>query len=312
MNKQIVNYDDTFLETHFSDDQIIAMYLSAHDRSPYTYRNYKNAIGQFRLFIGMKRLRDVTWRDVEAFKLGLYRGVCGGSGKPKSSATIAGYIAPLRSLYKWGSDANIGLFPGNPTSCIRSPKVDVTSKNHYLTKDELTELLAQLKKISFRDYLLGLTLVMLGLRVSEVVQIKTGDFHKDPAGISTWLTVVKGKGGKSREVKVPPVLGQLLQKYMDKEGKTMLDARVFPLTGRQVERIIQRARENARLKKKVTPHWLRHTNATMALLFGASIQQVQDHLGHAQINTTQRYLHTVDLLKKAASDFVEDGIIDII
>ncbi len=311
MNKQIVSYDRSE-ETQFSDDQIIAMYLSAHDRSPYTYRNYNYAIEQFRMFIGMKRLRDATWREVEAFKIALYKGVCGGSGKPKSPATVAGYIAPLRSLYKWGSDANIGLFPGNPTSCIRSPKVDITSKNHYLTKDELAELLMQLKKMGFRDYLLGLTLVMLGLRVSEVVQIKGEDFHKDPAGISTWLTVVKGKGGKSREVKVPAILGQLLQKHMNEERNMMQDGRVFPLTDRQVERIIQRARENARLTKKVTPHWLRHTHATMALLFGASIQQVQDHLGHVQINTTQRYLHTVDLVKKAASDYVEDGIIDII
>uniref|UniRef100_UPI00384A7E78 tyrosine-type recombinase/integrase n=1 Tax=Effusibacillus dendaii TaxID=2743772 RepID=UPI00384A7E78 len=90
------------------------------------------------------------------------------------------------------------------------------------------------------------------------------------------------------------------------------DQRIFPLTVRQVERIIQKAREQSNIQKKVSPHWLRHTNATLALLHGASLQQVQETLGHAQITTTQRYLHTVEQMKKAAPDFVEDYLKDIL
>ncbi|HZG88012.1 tyrosine-type recombinase/integrase [Paenibacillus sp.] len=293
-----------------TDDQIVAIYLSAFERSRYTYRNYKRSLDLFRRFIGDKRLSHVTWRDIEAFKLALNRGALGGSGKPKSNATIAMFVSALRSFYKWGSDANIGIFRINPTSCIRSPKVSVTSRNHYLTKDELAKLLSQLRSRSFRDYLIGLTLVILGLRVSELVQIRKSDFHKDPTGASTWLAVRKGKGDKMREVKVPEALWQQLRAYME-EYASEADAPLFPLTERQVERVIRRAREDAQLEKPVTPHWLRHTSATMALLYGASLQQVQDSLGHVQINTTQRYLHTVDFMKKAAPDFVEDGLLDI-
>jgi len=306
----IVNTQVYCADGRESDDQIVAIYLSAFERSRYTYRNYKRSLDLFRRFIGDKRLSHVTWRDIEAFKLALNRGALGGSGKPKSNATIAMFVSALRSFYKWGSDANIGIFRINPTSCIRSPKVSVTSRNHYLTKDELSRLLSQLRKRSLRDYVIGLTLVILGLRVSELVHIRKADFHKDPTGAHTWLTVRKGKGDKMREVKVPEALWQQLREYIE-VCAAEANAPLFPLTERQVERVIRRAREDAQLEKPVTPHWLRHTSATMALLYGASLQQVQDSLGHVQINTTQRYLHTVDFMKKAAPDFVEDGLLDI-
>ncbi len=83
---------------------------------------------------------------------------------------------------------------------------------------------------------------------------------------------------------------------------------IFSLSTRQVERIIQTARSKCYVGKKVTPHWLRHTNATLALLHGASLQQVQENLGHAHISTTQRYLHTVEQMKKAAPDYVESSL----
>lgn len=291
----------------YSEDQIILMFLATFEHSPYTLRNYKKAILQFREFIGSKSLFDVTWRDLEAYKIGLLKGYCSKSGKPQSPSTVAGLIAPLRSFYKWGSNPNIGIFPHNPTTCIKSPKVEISSRSHYLTKREAGRLCEQLKRQGIRDYLIGLTLLLLGLRVSELTSLRWSDFYTDPSESSVWLTVVRGKGGKKREVKVPALLWQKLCEY--KKQHPPAGARVFPITPRQVERIIQSARENCGLKKKATPHWLRHTSATLALLGGASLQQVQENLGHSQINTTQRYLHTVEQLKKAAPDYVADSLL---
>ncbi|WP_311974343.1 tyrosine-type recombinase/integrase [Paenibacillus larvae] len=92
----------------------------------------------------------------------------------------------------------------------------------------------------------------------------------------------------------------------------MLICCLFPISVRQIERIIKSAGIQSGIVKKLTPHWLRHTNATLALLQGASLQQVQETLGHSHINTTQRYLHTVEQMKKAAPDFVQDCLKDYI
>ncbi|WP_369405515.1 tyrosine-type recombinase/integrase [Aneurinibacillus tyrosinisolvens] len=157
--------------------------------------------------------------------------------------------------------------------------------------------------------MIGLTLILLGLRVSELVSIRWRDFHTDPSETFIWLTVAHGKGNKVREVKVPQTLWALLNRLADDfhglENHQVLDEQLFPISVRQIERIVEKARELSGLNKKVTPHWLRHTNATLALLHGASLQQVQETLGHSQITTTQRYLHTVEQMKKAAPDFVE-------
>ncbi|TBL75415.1 recombinase XerC [Paenibacillus thalictri] len=299
------------METHqesYTDDQIIEMFLSICSRSQYTIRNYKLAIDRFRKFISFKPLTAVTWQEIEVYKIGLMRGFCSPQKKPLSSATVASFIAPLRSLYRWGSDPNIGLFSLNPTSCVRLPAIAINSKHHYLTKEEVGRLLNHLRTQNLRDYLIALTFVLTGLRVSELARIEWDHFIKDASGSSILLLVPDGKGGKQRTIKLPQLLWEHYQKYAQMQKYKGENQRLFDLSARQIERIIQKASIQCNLGKNLTPHWLRHTNATLALLNGATLQQVQENLGHSHINTTQRYLHTVEQMKKAAPDFVHEGL----
>ncbi|WP_027094342.1 tyrosine-type recombinase/integrase [Cohnella thermotolerans] len=291
------------------DSRIVRMFLASCNLSANTIRNYYRAIERFRAFVSYKPLAKVTWREIEAFKACLIKGGYSYSTLPLAPASVAAYIAPLKSLYKWGSDANIGLFPYNPTTSIRLPQVPVTSRRRYLTRGEVGKLLQCLKMQGQRNYLIGLSLVLLGTRVSELVAIRFGDFYPDPDERGIWLSIKGGKGGKNREIKVPSQLWELFESYahhLAKGGSPSPDLRLFPLSTRQIERIISDAGERSAIRKKLSPHWLRHTNATLALLNGASLQQVQETLGHSHINTTQRYLHTVEQLNKTAPDFVQE------
>jgi len=302
-------------DKEYNDDQIVDMFLAVCGHSLNTVRNYKRAIYLFRSFIPHLSLREASWREVEAYKIGLIRGISSYSGKPLAPASVSALIAPLKSFYKWGSDPNIGLLPRNPTSSIRLPQVIITSCKHFLTRKEVGHLLSQLQRQSLRNYLIGLSLVTLGLRVSELSNMRWGDFHMDPVENSVWLNIVKGKGGKNRDVKIPKSLWSIFEDYKKITViglSSDISLLVFPISTRQIERIIQEAGRLSIITKKPTPHWLRHTNATLALLKGASLQQVQETLGHTHINTTQRYLHTVQQIEKAAPDFVEESLKDFI
>ncbi|GGF93915.1 tyrosine recombinase XerD [Paenibacillus albidus] len=299
-------------DTINSDEQIVQMFLATCCRTTNTRRNYERAIAAFRKFISATALRDVSWREIEAYKIFLTQG---GYSYPKqlAPASIAAFIAPLKSFYKWGSDQHIGFFANNPTASVRIPSITITSRRNFLTKREVGSLLREMQSQGLRNYLIGLTLVLLGLRVSELTAMKWGDFHTDPLETSIWLTIANAKGGKRREIKVPAVLWELyseLSRTLSKDEDPDPGLLMFPLSSRQVERIIKNAGEASSIEKKLTPHWLRHTNATLALLQGASLQQVQETLGHSHINTTQRYLHTVQQIQKAAPDFVEDCLRD--
>ena len=298
--------------SRFTDEQVVQMFLTICCTAPNTKRNYERAIVQFRDFIGGEPLAEVTWRKLEAYKVYLAEGR---NGKPLAPASIAAFIAPLKSLFKWGSEPNIGLLPSNPALTVRIPPIPITSKKHYLTRKEVGMLLQTLFHAGTRNYLIGLSLLLLGLRVSELTRITWGSFQTDILESSIWLSIVQTKGGKTREVKVPEPLWKLYQEYgRETFGGQSPDPhqRVFPLSVRQIERIIRRGGEQSGIAKKLTPHWLRHTNATLALLQGASLQQVQESLGHSHINTTQRYLHTVDMLKKGTSDYVQDCLQEFI
>lgn len=312
LNSNFITSLDTYPhETTYSDEQIIQMFLSVCTNAPNTRKNYARALYHFSKFIAGKKLRDVTWREIEAYKLYLSQANYRENGRALAPASIAAFIAPLKSFYKWGSEDGIGLFATNPTLTTRIPPTTITSRRNYLTKREVGQLLDVLYNDSLRNYLIGLSLVLLGLRVSELTRIKWGDFHTDALGKSIWLTITQAKRGKTREVKVPKRLWELFKEHTfaaSKLEEPSEDFLLFPITTRQVERIIKAAGERCKLTKKPTPHWLRHTNATLALLEGASLQQVQETLGHTHINTTQRYLHTVEQLKKAAPDFVQDSL----
>ncbi|MEO3944401.1 tyrosine-type recombinase/integrase [Gorillibacterium sp. CAU 1737] len=295
----------------YSDDQIVQMFLTVCCTSPNTKRNYSRAIQRFRDFIPHLPLKQVSWREIEAFKLSLQHGIA--PDRAFAPASIAAFLAPLKSFYRWGSDPSIALFSSNPTLTVRIPTIAVTSRNHYLTKKEVGKLLHSLKGGGMRNYLIGLSLLLLGLRVSELVNIRWGDFQADLLESSVYLSIKKAKGGKTRDVKIPAFLWDLFRNYAKSCAAERMeslhdDFPLFPITVRQVERIIKNAARASSIEKPVTPHWLRHTNATLALLQGASLQQVQESLGHSHINTTQRYLHTVEQLKKGAPDFVHDSL----
>lgn len=127
---------------------------------------------------------------------------------------------------------------------------------------------------------------------------------------------VVGKGTKARSIKVRASLWAAIQDRRTRRGLPANlgtdDAPLFPnrrghpCSTRYLYSLVKRAVEQAGVGKPVSPHWLRHSHATLALAGGASLVQVQRDLGHASLQTTLKYLHLVHGLQEGSADFLPD------
>jgi integrase/recombinase XerD len=128
-----------------------------------------------------------------------------------------------------------------------------------------------------------------GLRAAEVVSLKVGDIDSERMVIR----VEQGKGRKDRNVMLSPHLLELLRAwYKAAQPRGWLfpgQSPVNPLTTRQFNRACHTAARTADIKKRVSPHTLRHSFATHLLEQNVDIRVIQVLLGHANLDTTALY-----------------------
>jgi integrase/recombinase XerD len=134
-----------------------------------------------------------------------------------------------------------------------------------------------------------------GLRVSEVVALRVGDIDSE----RMLLRIEQGKGRKDRHAMLSPQLLELLRAWWREghrlgallPGGWLFPGRnpVEPLSTRQLNRAVHAAAEAAGIKKRVSPHTLRHSFATHLLEQDTDIRIIQVLLGHAKLDTTACY-----------------------
>jgi site-specific recombinase XerD len=127
-----------------------------------------------------------------------------------------------------------------------------------------------------------------GLRVSEVVNLKSGDIDLDEMVIC----LRRAKGGKDRVTIIPEKLKEELNELItSKDGDDFVfeGVRGGSLTVRTAQKVFAQALKKAGVKKLATFHSLRHSFATHLLENGVDVRYVQELLGHANIRTTQIY-----------------------
>ena len=187
----------------------------------------------------------------------------------------------------------------------------ITSMTRYLTQDEAEKLLETAADVSWPCYLTIAALLLTGLRVSELAQAEWRHLFRDPEGRLGLLVV--GKGGKERVVKVRDDLFALLCEQRTRAGlpegliakdRTPLvpNRRGEAYLSRSLHKMVAKAAVKSGIEKDVSPHWLRHSFATLAALGGAPAFQLQQDLGHSRLETSQRYVHWATGLRESAVD----------
>jgi integrase/recombinase XerD len=135
-----------------------------------------------------------------------------------------------------------------------------------------------------------------GLRVSELVML-----HTDSIDLRDRTLRIRGKGEKDRIVLFDGETKELLEEYLlvrgDHSDYLFVNRSGNHLTPRYIQMMIKDYATVAGIKKRVTPHILRHSFATHLLKNGVDIRAIQQLLGHANLSTTQIYtsvdMHTL-------------------
>jgi site-specific recombinase XerD len=173
-----------------------------------------------------------------------------------------------------------------------------------LSKNEVKKILNSCDNMKHKCILM--LIYSAGLRRSELINLKILDIDSERMVIN-----IKGaKGKKDRISLLSDNLLQLLRKYYKKyipkvylfEGQN--GGKYSPTS---VANILKKASLKAGIKKKVTPHMLRHSFATHLLEQGTDLRYIQELLGHNSSKTTEIYTHVskraIDKIKNPIDDF---------
>src|SRR3984957_1008054 len=263
-----------------------------------TLEAYGSDLYKFTEFLLNRRLSlaRVKRDDVVDFLSTLYR-----SGL--DSRSVARHLVTVRSFFKFL--VTDGIVNTDPTTNLESPKIRQTLPS-FLSVKEIEKLLTLPDvhtPLGLRDRALLDVLYSCGLRVTELVSLR-GDNIDFELGCIRCIE----KGDKERLVPIGRKALESVQKYMaEARPRLMRSRRRAKLTnaiflnrqGGQLGRVgiwkILAAYGRAMgLRKKLTPHKLRHSFATHLLDRGADLRSVQMMLGHADISTTQIYTHVME------------------
>ncbi len=250
---------------------------------------------------GLSNPKDVTRKNITDFLFFLRKKI--------SPVSIARILSAIKSFHKFLLREKIS--GQDPSGLIEAPKLEKKIPN-FLTLDEVTEILKapNLKKTQgIRERAILELMYATGLRVSELIKLKAPDVNLDVGFIKC-----KGKGSKERIVPLGQTASRFLQKYLQEARDKLLGKKITPYIflaqgGRAISRqsvwkAIKKMVKKCRIKKKVSPHTLRHSFATHLLERGADLRSVQEMLGHSSITTTQIYTHVNQRrLKKIHSQF---------
>lgn len=147
-----------------------------------------------------------------------------------------------------------------------------------------------------RNVALVSVMARAGLRVGETVALDLEDIELNPR--SGWLVVRQGKGLKERHVPLSLQARKDIRAYLDERPGQAKTPALFitknwnRLDTRSVGYMIRGAARRAGIEQRVTPHTLRHTFATRFLEKGGDLATLRDILGHANLSTTSRYVHS--------------------
>ena len=302
------------LTTQHQDALDAYLSLLEHGRglSTHTIRNYRSDITHFLHWLESSdhALNDLSRADYRQYLFNLQQDGMAEASVRRRASTIRSFTRHLSRTNELEHDPLVLAATPKATSYL--PTV--------LSENEIAALLTApdvSTPSGLRDRAILEVLYGAGLRVSELVGIRTTDYDADHNAFR-----VRGKGDKERVALLGASARHWLQRYLrdgrpallSKKSESWLWLNRFggPLSVRAVQLSVRRYAQRAGLPEDVHPHLLRHSFATHMLDGGADVRVVQELLGHASVSTTQIYTHVTDAARRETVEHALDGIADLL
>ena len=214
-------------------------------------------------------------------------------------ATQGVRLAAVKTFFQWLLRS--GQIAYNPAAQIQPPRLPERLPSEILTQSEARRLLEKtpiIKPRDIRDRAILEVLYATGIRRAELLGLNIYNADLKTAT----LKIENGKGGRERIVPLTTSAIAALKLYLaEARGKfvSAIGQNALFVSSRSGQalcdndllRIVKKAAKKANIKKKVSPHTLRHSCATHLLQERADIRQIQKLLGHKKLSTTEIYTH---------------------
>jgi len=261
--------------------------------SPLTVRAYGTDLRMFREFLESRLGRVPSPAEIKREQIIQF----GVSRKGAAPLTLRRKYACLASLFGFLQD--MGYLQGNPARRLPLPRV-----SEYVPVFLSEETAQQLIAAADTPWTKAAVVLLLstGIRRSEAVGITLDDLNLEERQL-----LIRGKGDKERVVPLTDQVVEAIQAYLPHRTKTQ-SRHLFvsawkghPIHGRCINRMLKIVIQKAGLAGQgITPHKLRHTFATHLIRNGVDIRTVQELMGHSELETTAKYLHSDTRTKQAA------------
>lgn len=278
LNEAFHDYD-TFLRVEKN--------LSERTRKAYQYDLRRFADWLVTVYKRTPSLEEISVADIRAYlqKLQIDHGY--------KATTLSRVIASIRVFFEY---------------CVRTERLEASPAVHFhnpkkpkklpifLVEGELKKML-EVPDMSdtkgVRDYALITVFAFTGLRLQELVNLNLDDVDFERRTLRVF-----GKGAKERIVPMNEKVSEAMSRYLSvrlfaETDAVFLNHRQKRLSPRGIQKIIRDYSIRAGiLKRRISPHKLRHTFATLLHHHGVDVLEIQSLLGHASVTSTQIYTHT--------------------
>jgi integrase/recombinase XerD len=267
--------------------------------APRTAKGYLRVARGFLAWIEARGigLIDVRTADLQAYQTDLYA-LRKKDGTPYSLADQVHRLSAVKTLFRFLYQR--GYLLGDPSGPLAYPRREHRLPRGVLSREECRRLVESpdlSTPIALRDRAILETFYGTGIRAGELAKLKVTDVDTE----DRVLRVILGKGAKDRNVPLTRAAAEAIDAYLVHGRPRIRGASRSPwlflaLRGGRtyadlLNDVVHAAAKAAGIEKLVTCHTLRHSMATHLLKGGADIRHIQVLLGHASLQSTERYTH---------------------